>query len=79
MHHPHKNDRPSRRLRRTVGLVTLPGAFVGMLLGGATPLQAGAVQLLVLVLLLTVETVAVALMLELVCRGLVRRTLSAAV
>ena len=62
---------------RTVGLVTLPGAFVGMLLGGATPLQAGAVQLLVLVLLLAVETVAVALMLELVCRGLVRRTLTA--
>jgi putative ABC transport system permease protein len=62
---------------RTVGLVTLPGAFVGMLLGGATPLQAGAVQLLVLVLLLAVETVAVALMLELVCRSLVRRTVTA--
>lgn len=30
---------------RTVGLVTLPGAFVGMLLGGASPVQAGAVQL----------------------------------
>jgi putative ABC transport system permease protein len=63
---------------RTVGLVTLPGAFVGMLLGGATPLQAGAVQVLVLVLLLAVETVAVALMLELVCRGLVRRAPTAA-
>jgi putative ABC transport system permease protein len=63
---------------RTVGLVTLPGAFVGMLLGGATPLQAGAVQVLVLVLLLAVETVAVALMLELVCRGLVSRPVSAA-
>jgi putative ABC transport system permease protein len=58
---------------RTVGLVTLPGAFVGMLLGGATPVQAGAVQVLVLVLLLAVETVAVALMLELVCRGRIRR------
>jgi putative ABC transport system permease protein len=58
---------------RTVGLVTLPGAFVGMLLGGATPVQAGAVQVLVLVLLLAVETVAVALMLELVCRGLIVR------
>jgi putative ABC transport system permease protein len=69
---------PALDQTRTVGLVTLPGAFVGMLLGGATPLQAGAVQLLVLVLLLTVETVAVALMLELVCRGLVRRTLIAA-
>ena len=33
---------------RTVGLVTLPGAFVGVLLAGASPLQAGAVQLLVL-------------------------------
>lgn len=64
---------------RTVGLVTLPGAFVGMLLGGATPVQAGAVQVLVLVLLLAVETVAVAIMLELACRGMVRRTATAAV
>jgi putative ABC transport system permease protein len=58
---------------RTVGLVTLPGAFVGMLLGGASPIEAGAVQVLVLLLLLAVETVAVATMLELVCRGKVRR------
>lgn len=58
---------------RTVGLVTLPGAFVGMLLGGATPLEAGAVQLLVLILLLAVEHVAVAVAIELVCRGHVRR------
>ena len=58
---------------RTVGLVTLPGAFVGMLLGGATPVEAGAVQLLVLVLLLAVATVAVAVTVELVCRGLVCR------
>ena len=43
---------------RTVGLVTLPGAFVGMLLGGATPLQAAAVQLLVLAALLLVQAVA---------------------
>jgi putative ABC transport system permease protein len=60
---------PALDQTRTVGLVTLPGAFVGMLLGGATPLQAGAVQVLVLLLLLAVETVAVAAMLELVCRG----------
>jgi putative ABC transport system permease protein len=70
---------PALDQTRTVGLVTLPGAFVGMLLGGATPVQAGAVQVLVLVLLLAVETVAVALMLELACRGLVRRTATAAV
>jgi putative ABC transport system permease protein len=57
---------------RTVGLVTLPGAFVGMLLGGASPVAAGAVQLFVLVALLAVETVAVALTTELVARGRVR-------
>jgi putative ABC transport system permease protein len=58
---------------RTVGLVTLPGAFVGMLLGGASPIEAGAVQVLVLLLLLAVETVAVAVMIELVSRGQVCR------
>jgi putative ABC transport system permease protein len=69
---------PAMDQTRTVGLVTLPGAFVGMLLGGATPVQAGAVQVLVLLLLLAVQTVAVAIMLELVCRGRVRRPVTAA-
>ncbi|KOV89767.1 ABC transporter permease [Nocardia sp. NRRL S-836] len=59
---------------RTVGLVTLPGAFVGMLLGGAPVWQAGALQLLVLLALLAVEVAAVATVVELVARGLVRRT-----
>ncbi|WP_406501643.1 ABC transporter permease [Streptomyces sp. NBC_01590] len=54
---------------RTVGLVTLPGAFVGMLLGGASPVQAGAVQLFVLVALMAVQAVAVTTVLELVARG----------
>jgi putative ABC transport system permease protein len=54
---------------RTVGLVTLPGAFVGMLLGGASPVMAGAVQLFVLIALLAVQAVAVAVVLELVARG----------
>ncbi|MET9619405.1 ABC transporter permease [Streptomyces sp. NPDC006464] len=54
---------------RTVGLVTLPGAFVGMLLGGASPWEAGAVQLFVLVALMVVQAVAVAVVLELVARG----------
>jgi putative ABC transport system permease protein len=54
---------------RTVGLVTLPGAFVGMLLGGATPIQAAAVQLLVLAALLLVQAVAAAATLELVARS----------
>ncbi|MBX7554303.1 ABC transporter permease [Streptomyces sp. NPDC004232] len=53
---------------RTVGLVTLPGAFVGMLLGGASPLMAGAVQLFVLIALMAVQSIAVAVTLELIAR-----------
>lgn len=37
---------------KTVGLVTLPGAFTGMLLGGATPIEAARVQLIVLFMLM---------------------------
>lgn len=58
---------------RTVGLVSLPGAFVGMLLGGASPVEAGAVQLFVLVALIAVQVVAVAVALELVARGWLHR------
>ncbi len=43
---------------RAAGLVTLPGAFVGLLLGGASPAQAAQVQLLVLVGLLAAQAVA---------------------
>lgn len=57
---------------RTVGLVTLPGAFVGMLLGGASPLQAAAVQLLVLVALLLVQALSVVVTVELVARDVLR-------
>ena len=51
---------PALDQTRNVGLVVLPGAFVGLLLGGASPLEAGRVQLLVLVGLLATETVAAA-------------------
>ena len=54
---------------RTVGLVTLPGAFIGVLLGGGSAAQAGAAQLLVLVGLLTAEMLAVWAVTELVGRG----------
>ncbi|RIQ21889.1 ABC transporter permease [Jiangella rhizosphaerae] len=64
---------PALDQTRTVGLVVLPGAFVGMLIGGADPIQAGAVQLFVLVALLAVETAAVALTIELVARGVIVR------
>ena len=42
---------------RTVGLVTLPGAFVGALLGGASPVGAAKFQVAVLVGLLAAEAV----------------------
>ncbi|PWU48027.1 ABC transporter permease [Micromonospora sp. S4605] len=60
---------PALDQTRTVGLVTLPGAFVGVLLGGADPLTAGITQVFVLVGLLAVEAVAVVLTVELVARG----------
>ncbi|MFT8396098.1 ABC transporter permease [Propionibacterium sp.] len=47
---------------RTTGLVTLPGAFIGVLLGGGTPLQAGVAQLLVLVGILTGQILTVVTM-----------------
>jgi putative ABC transport system permease protein len=53
---------PALDQTRTVGTVTLPGAFVGLILGGASPLDAGMVQLLVLVSLLAAEATAIAAM-----------------
>ncbi|MGI3786174.1 MAG: ABC transporter permease [Janthinobacterium lividum] len=54
---------------RTVGLVTLPGAFVGVLLGGGSPAQAGAAQILVLVGLLAAQTLVVVVQSLLIERG----------
>lgn len=64
---------PALDQTRTVGLVTLPGAFVGMLLAGASPVLAGAVQVFVLIALLAVEALAIALTLELIARGKLHR------
>jgi putative ABC transport system permease protein len=52
---------PALDQTRTVGTVTLPGAFVGLVLGGASPLDAGLVQLVVLVSLLAAEAVAISM------------------
>jgi putative ABC transport system permease protein len=61
---------------RTVGLVTLPGAFIGVLLGGGTPLEAGAAQILVLIGLMAGQAVTSAVLLRLVAAGrVVRRDL----
>lgn len=58
---------------RTVGLVTLPGAFVGTLLGGATPLQAAALQLVVLAGIIASQSIAVVIVQELIAREMLRR------
>lgn len=50
---------PALDQTRTVGLVTLPGAYIGVLLGGGTALQAGAAQLLVLVGIVTAQVLTV--------------------
>jgi putative ABC transport system permease protein len=55
---------------RTAGIVTLPGAFVGVLLGGGSPIQAGATQLVVLFGLLLVQAIVVGVTTELIAAGL---------
>ena len=61
---------------RTVGVVTLPGAFIGVLLGGGTPLEAAAAQLLVLIGLMAGQAITTAVLLRLVATGrVVRRDL----
>ncbi|CAN5313804.1 ABC transporter permease [soil metagenome] len=64
---------------RTAGLVTLPGAFVGVLLSTGSAAQAGAVQVLVLVALLLSQSCAVAVTRELVARGRIARKRDAVV
>ncbi|MEZ2122730.1 ABC transporter permease [Corynebacterium sp. CCM 9203] len=49
---------PTMDTTRTVGMVTIPGAFVGMILGGATPMEAGIMQLFVIIAILAVSTAA---------------------
>lgn len=60
---------PALDQTRTVGLVTLPGAFVGVLLGGGSARDAAAAQLLVLVGLLAAETSVVVASHQLIARG----------
>jgi putative ABC transport system permease protein len=64
---------PALDQTRTVGLVTLPGAFVGLLLGGSSPVTAGAVQLFVLIALMAVQALSIAVVLELIARGRITR------
>lgn len=61
---------PTLDQTRTVGLVTLPGAFIGVLLGGGSPLQAGAAQMLVLIGIMSGQAVTVAVAHWFIRRGL---------
>ncbi|WP_220131834.1 MULTISPECIES: ABC transporter permease [Nocardioides] len=63
---------PGQDQTRTVGLVTLPGAFVGVLLAGASPVEAGAAQAFILIALLMVQAVAAAVTIELIAAAQVR-------
>jgi UDP-glucose/iron transport system permease protein len=42
---------------RTSGVVTLPGAFIGVMLGGGSPVQAATAQVLVLFGIMAAQTV----------------------
>jgi putative ABC transport system permease protein len=54
---------------RTAGVVTLPGAFIGVLLGGGTPAQAAAAQVLVLLGIMAAQTVTAVVAEHLVMRA----------
>lgn len=54
---------------RTVGLVSLPGAFVGVLLGGGSATQAATAQLLVLVGLIAAQSVVITTVTRLIGAG----------
>lgn len=62
---------PTIDATKNVGLILLPGAFVGMILGGATPLRAAQVQLIVLFMLLGAVAVAAMVATILVSRSFV--------
>ncbi|MEL4358490.1 MULTISPECIES: ABC transporter permease [unclassified Luteococcus] len=60
---------PNLDTTRTVGLVTLPGAFVGVLLGGGSALQAGAAQVLVLIGIMAGQAITIVVANELIARA----------
>lgn len=60
---------PALDQTRTVGVVTLPGAFIGVLLGGGSPVQAAATQIIVLVGLLAAEALTIVVSHQLIMHG----------
>jgi putative ABC transport system permease protein len=64
---------------RTTGVVTLPGAFIGVMLGGGSPVQAATAQVLVLFGIMATQTVTVGVAERLVAaRRMLPQTLRAA-
>lgn len=68
---PHAREAllPSLDQTRTVGLVALPGTFVGVILGGGSAVEAGAAQILVLVGLLPAQALTTAAIHFLIASG----------
>jgi putative ABC transport system permease protein len=62
---------PTIDATKNVGLILLPGAFVGMVIGGASPGEAARVQLIVLFMLLGAVAVAGMIATMLVARSFV--------
>ncbi|GAB3120251.1 ABC transporter permease [Glaciibacter psychrotolerans] len=61
---------PSTDQTKTTGLVTLPGAFVGAIFGGASPLEAGRFQVVVLAGILCAGSVAAVALIHLLAPAL---------
>jgi putative ABC transport system permease protein len=59
---------PSVDQTKTTGLVTLPGAFVGAIFGGLSPLEAGRFQIVVLAAIIAAGAVAATLIVRLLGR-----------
>lgn len=64
---------PNLDQARTAGVVTLPGAFVGVLLATGSAAQAGAVQVMVLISLMLSQVCGVTVVGELISRGVITR------
>lgn len=58
---------------RTAGIVTLPGAFLGVMLGGGSPLQAAMAQVIVLLGVLCAQSCTALAQFELITRGMLVR------
>ncbi len=61
---------PSLDQVRTSGIVTLPGAFIGVMLGGGSAVQAATAQVLVLFAIMATQAITAGVQAELIRRRL---------